>query len=465
MISRSSRPFLLLLAVSLLALPARAQQQETPPPAPPVPAPAEPQTTPPAEPQAPPAEPQTAPPPEEVPSPATPEPQTPTVPEPSGSGGGGEGQTEGVELPPRSPDERILPRLDVYFPEGELDLRVNRLINKTFFEGQVKYNFIDGDITAFLRYRYYGYQRTTQFTVFDAIEFDRIDEDVTEDFDRVRGTLLLFQWPHNYNHRTFGLVELDSISSNRRERGSDFFVRRDRTHPFVRLGYQIGTPDEGRSSAIAGETRARTERLFSAFREFGPGDATLTLAATYGFELGLGDFDYSKFEFEALKRFDVSTRTFLVGRLRGGTFLHVGRTDPDMLLPDPDEIDFYAVPRSEVLRLDGRENLKGLDERKRGLELLFTTWEYFFPWFIESPRRFLRLEFQNWYWILYTGIGTIGFDREVYSDFDSYIPDAGIGFESSFRLRKYRFFLSGIVAQALKGNGGVEARISVKSYR
>jgi len=42
----------------------------------------------------------------------------------------------------------------------------------------------------------------------------------------------------------------------------------------------------------------------------------------------------------------------------------------------------------------------------------------------------------------------------------------GIGFESSFRLRrKYRFFLSGIVAQALKGSGGVEARISVKSYR
>ena len=49
------------------------------------------------------------------------------------------------------------------------------------------------------------------------------------------------------------------------------------------MGYQIGTPDEGRSSAIAGETRARTERLFSAFREFGPGDATFTAALTYGF--------------------------------------------------------------------------------------------------------------------------------------------------------------------------------------
>jgi hypothetical protein len=117
------------------------------------------------------------------------------------------------------------------------------------------------------------------------------------------------------------------------------------------------------------------------------------------------------------------------------------------------------------LRLDGRENLKGLTERRRGIEQLLTTWEYFFPWFLESHRSFLRLDFQNWYWILYTGTGTIGLDREVYTDFGSYEPDAGIGFESSFRLRRYRFFLSGIVAQALKGDGGVEARISVKSYR
>ena len=79
-----------------------------------------------------------------------------------------------MELPPK-PSDRFLPRLDIYFPEGDLDLRVNRLINKTFFEGQVKYNFINGDITAFLRYRYYGYRRTTQFTVFDSISFDRID--------------------------------------------------------------------------------------------------------------------------------------------------------------------------------------------------------------------------------------------------------------------------------------------------
>ena len=104
------------------------------------------------------------------------------------------------------------------------------------------------------------------------------------------------------------------------------------------------------------------------------------------------------------------------------------------------------------MRLDGRDNLKGLTDRSHGTELLLSTWEYFIPWFIEEKRNFLWLEWQNWYWVLYRS-GTTGFDTDVYTDFDSYIPDVGLGFESSLRLRKYRFFLSGIVAQALKGMG------------
>jgi hypothetical protein len=407
-------------------------------------------------------------------TPATPTPQQPqaptvppTVPEPSGSGGsaGDGGDTgEGGEVPPK-PSDRFLPRLDVYFPEGDLDLRVNRLINRTFFEGQVKYNFINGDITAFLRYRYYGYKRTTQFTVFDSISFDRIDQNVTSDFDRVRGTLLLMEWPHDYNRRTFFLTELDRISSNRGANGSEFLVRRDQTNTFVRLGYQLGTPDEGRSSAIAGETRARTERLFSAFREFGPGDSTITAAVTYGFPYGIGDFNYLKFEFEALKRFDISERTFLIGRLRGGTFPYLAKANPKTLPPDPDPIDFYAVPRSEAFNIDGRENLKGVRNTPLGTDELFTTWEYFFPWFLDKERPFLHLSWESWYWVLYAGYGTIGLNHSVYTDFSTYYPDLGVGFESSVRLRRYRFFISGIVAQALKGNGSLEARISVKSYR
>src|SRR4030095_11343531 len=77
---------------------------------------------------------------------------------------------------PKPPEERYLPRLDVYFPEGDLDLRVNRLVNKVFFEGQVKYNFVKGDISAFLRYRYYGYQRTYRLTLFDAVETPGVEQ-------------------------------------------------------------------------------------------------------------------------------------------------------------------------------------------------------------------------------------------------------------------------------------------------
>jgi hypothetical protein len=302
--------------------------------------------------------------------------------------------------------------------------------------------------------------------VFDSIQFDDIDQSVTDDFDRTRGTLLLLQWPHSYSHRTSFLAELDRISTNKPTE-VDRLARIGNTNTFMRYSYQYGTPEDGRSNAIVGEPRARTERLFSAFREIGPGGAGFTAALTYGFPYGFGDYDYVKFQLEALKRFDVTQRSFLIGRLSGGTFLYKAKVDLDPAAPPPstEPEDNLRVPRGDFFALDGRDGLLGLSRRSRGTEVLFTTWEYFMPWFIEQKRRFLWLDWQNWYWILYTGAGTIGFDRKVYSDFSTYIPDAGVGFESSFNLRKYRFFLSGIVAQALKGRGGVEARISVKSYR
>lgn len=392
--------------------------------------------------------------PEEAPQ-ALPAPEATPAPEP-------EPEPREEEPKPKPPDQRFLPRLDVYFPEGDLDMRVNRLINKVFFEGQVKYNFVKGDISAFLRYRYYGFQRVTQFTVFDAIEFEGV-EDFDSDFDRVRGTLLLLQWPHSYHQRTFLLAELDRISTNKEEVAQ--VLRLGRTNTFVRFGYQLGTPEDARSNAIVGETRARSERLFTAFREIGPGGFGFTGALTSGFDIGIGDFDYLKLETEVLKRFDVSDRTFLVGRLHAGSFLRKGTRDPNDLPEEFNEFDRLAIPLGEFFRLDGRENLKGVDEKLRGTDEIHTTWEYFFPWFLAADREFLKLNWSNWYWILYGGVGNVGLDRDIYSNFGDYIPDVGIGFESSFNLRKYRFFLSGIVAQALKGDGGVEARVSVKSYR
>jgi len=429
-----------LAAVTLLAafcaLPARAQPPEDTPAPPPevVPAPAA---------QAPPATPEPLPAPGQPPAPADP------------------GESAGL----KPPEDRILPRLDVFFPEGDLDLRISRLINEVFFEGQIKYNFINGDITAFLRYKYYSLRRTTQITVFDSISFDRIDQNVTNDFDRVRGTLVLFQWPHSYNNRTSFLAEFDRISTNKPTE-VDRLLRLGATNTFIRYAYQFGTPEDGRSNAIVGEPRSQTQRLFSAFREIGPGGYGFTGAVTYGFPYG-GDYDYVKLEFEALKRFDVTRRSFLIARLAGGSYPHIGSVTPDPAAPPSSEpqIDRLRLPSDNFFQLTGRDGLLGYKDRRHGTEVLLTTWEYFMPWFIEKTHHFLWLDWDNWYWVLYGGYGTLGFDKKVYAELSGYVPDAGVGFESSVRLRKYRFFLSAIVAQALKGNGGVEARISIKSYR
>ena len=371
-----------------------------------------------------------------------------------------------AEAEPPGAREGYLPKLDVFFPEGDLDLRVNRLVNKVFFEGQVKYNFIEGDITAFLRYRYYGYQRTFQLTAFDAVEFDGIEE-LSDEFSRVRGLLGLIQWPHNYHFRTFLLAEIDRLISNKEE----LELTNNQTNTFVRLGYQIGTPRDARSNALVGESRARIEQLFTPFREIGPRGAGLTIAGTYAFDLGLGDFDYVKLEAEALKRFALPGKNFLIGRLHAGSFPVRDRCEdeeagtPCAELPDLEEADRLSIPRNELFRLDGRENLKGLSEGLRGTHELHTTWELFLPWFLDRSHRALGLEWNNWYWVLYGGVGNIGFDTGTFLEPSDYIPDVGVGFESSFRLRKYQFFLSGLLAHALNGQGDVEARVSVKSYR
>jgi hypothetical protein len=362
--------------------------------------------------------------------------------------------------------EGFLPRLDVFFPEGDLDLRVNRLINKRFFEGQLKYNIVEGDITAFLRYRYYAYRRTYQVTLFDAVEFDGIEE-LSDEFSRVRGALGLMQWPHDYHRRSFFLAEVDRIISNKESQR----FSNNRVNTFVRAGYQIGTPRDGRSNSLVGESRAVVEDLFTPFREIGPRSSGLTLATTYAFDVGLGDFEYLKLEAEALKRFSLPGKNFLIGRIHAGAFPLSERCmdgEPDTPCaeePDIEEEDRYSIPRSEIFRLDGRDSLKGLSERLRGTYELHNTWEYFIPGFLDKHHRFIGLDWTNWYWVLYGGVGAVGFDSQVLVEPDAYIFDIGAGFESSFRLRKYTFFLSGLLAQALHDGNSLEAKLSIKSYR
>lgn len=370
-----------------------------------------------------------------------------------------EGRTEAMIAHDDSAEKQgfIVPDLDLFIPEGEFELRLHRLIDRVSFEGQVNYNFVDGDIRAFLRYRYYAYKRTYRFAVFDTLEFR--DFQNSDEFERVRGGLFLIQWPHSYHHRTFLLFEVDNITTNRES--SQTNGRVSNVNTFVRTGFQLGTPDDDRSNAIVGEDRGEIRRLFTPYRHIGPGDWGFTGAVTWGFDFFGGEFDYLRFEGETLKRFELPGSSFLFGRLHAGTFIR------KVINPAPstqDPRDGLLIPRSEFFRLDGRDNLKGLDRRVRGTEELHTTWEVLLPWFVNQEHEHIGAQWQTWYWVLYGGFGTVGFDREIYSDLGSYVADAGFGFQSSFKVKGYTLFLSALLARELESDADLKFRVSLKSF-
>ncbi len=370
---------------------------------------------------------------------------------------------------PGAPEQNTLPdstetgepplssRIDVYLPEGRLDLRLSRLVKNALFEGQIKYDFIDGDISAFLRYRYYGYRTIYQVTLFDALEFEGVEE-LDNDFERVRGLLTLLEWPHDYHHRTFLLAEVDRLSSSKPAQQ----FSNERTNTFVRLGFQRGTPNDPRSNAIVGETRARTESLLSVHRKIGPSQAGFTAALSYSFDFLGADFEYLKLELAALKRFDLTPKTFVIGRAEGGSFLHHVALNNDLRVDPRDRV---SIPRNELFRLGGRENLKGVDSDRRGTEVVRMTVEAFSAIFRDRAIRALGVEWTTLYSVFYAGMGNSGFDRDVYTDIDSYVPDVGFGLEAAFQLRDYKIFLSGLVAYALEESDGVKAHLTVRTYR
>lgn len=360
---------------------------------------------------------------------------------------------------PAPPAERetLLPDLDFYFPEGELDFRLNKLLKGSFYEGQLRYDFVKGDIEAFLRYRYYGYNRIYQLGLFDAVEFEPIEKG-SNDFERTRGGLVLLQWPVDYHNRLFLLGEVDRISSNKEE----FQFTTNKTDSFFRFGYQLGTPDDVRLNAIVGETRAQRRTLFTAHREIGPSSAGFSAALTYGFDAFLGDFDYAKLELAGLKRFRLGPRAFIVWRAHAGTFPRKEIVRPELKDDSPDR---YSIPRGEFFRLDGRDALKGLQRDLRGTDERHTTLELFIPWFLDESRPALGVEWTSWYWILYGGYGAIGFDAADVEDTANYLTDVGIGFETSFTLKDYTIFIGGVAAYVLDLSDGIEARFSVKAYR
>src|SRR5258706_687853 len=169
------QPIAVTFAVILAATTSRQQhppRPQTPPPPPPA--------------QPPPPQPALVPVPE--PEPPALEPLPPTPPAAT--------QPQPQPTPPLSTvaasgyDRRdVLP--NIYLADGRASIRLRKLIKNVLFESQIDYKFVTGDLSTFLRYKYYAHDFTYKVGVFDTISFGAIGSH-TDEFERVRGGLLLF---------------------------------------------------------------------------------------------------------------------------------------------------------------------------------------------------------------------------------------------------------------------------------
>lgn len=362
-------------------------------------------------------------------------------------------------VPPPEPEKTgIFPDVNVYLPEGRADIRLLKPIRNSLFENQINYNFVSGDISAFLRYKYYGRRATSTFTFFDSIEFEELER-LSNDFSRTRGALYLQRRPINYYNRLFGLLEFDRLTFSRPVDHPDA----NRTNIYVKFGYQFGTPSDERSNAVVGEARDRVFDLFTAYREVGPRGRGVSVAATWGFDFLGGDYRYVKTEMEALQAIALPRRHRLVLRLHGGYFPYK-KTEREEF--DPELGTPFSIPRYELFRLNGRQELKGYRGTERGPNAAYLTAEYVLPVFTETSRRFLGLDWSSLYIIGYSASGNVGNETSVYTRLRDYKVDVGVGFESALSFRRYRAFLGVLVAKTVvNGVHGPRLLITLKSYR
>ncbi|MEO8216447.1 MAG: hypothetical protein ABI718_05135 [Acidobacteriota bacterium] len=374
--------------------------------------------------------------------------------------------------PAANDHQNAFPSLNVYLPEGEFDIRLRKLIRNVLFEGQVNYNFVNGDISTFLRYKYYARAFTYKIGLFDSLSFKSL-QDTSGDFNRVRGAFVQFEHPRKYNRRLYFLTE------------DDRFLHGDVDNPdnrksnlFVKLGYQIGSPFDERLNSIASESSGRVPPVLTAFRELGPRKFAAAVGITEGIP-SAGDFNYTRLEAEALKRFDVSSSTFLIMRGHLGSMLQKspsGLTRADF---PPDESSFdlpswaYRVPFDEYFRLGGRDALKGVDDHKRGTDEAHLTGEYFVPLFRNRDFKTWVIHWNNLYGTGYVGAGTLGFRGKPSDQFTDYklgdlTADAGLGVESSVTVRDFTVYLTAVFASTVQAPDALrhnEFRFSVRTTR
>ena len=388
------------------------------------------------------------------------------------------------------------PSVNIYLPEGQATIRLRKLIRNALFESQIDYDFINGDISTYLRYKYYARNYTYRIGVFDSIEFPNVGESSDTEFERVRGGLVLIGLPKDYNNRYYFLLQNDRLTFG------DFIPRDDddddddpnappptpeppripnfdnrQNNIYLKIGYQLGTPFDERMNAIVGETRGRLTPVLTAFRDIGPQRTGLAAALTQSGEIATGDYRYTKFEAEGLRRFDITAASFVFSRLHVGAFLGYQELERDLDndgIPEPTEevpeVVRYSIPRYELFRLGGREALKSIssDDEAIGTREFHLTNELFVPIFRNRDYRLGAVHWNTVYGIGYVGAGTVGFDFDDFTNSEEFVVDAGLGTEQALTIRDFNVFLSVVVARTMRGPedlGGTKVRFSIRTVR
>jgi hypothetical protein len=354
------------------------------------------------------------------------------------------------------------PSVNIYLPEGQASIRLRKLIKNVLFESQIDYKFVEGDISTYLRYKYYARNFTYKIGVFDTIGFPNIGQKGVE-FERVRGGLLLVELPRDYNNRYFWLVQDDRLTFGEEN------IDNRKNNIYTKLGFQYGTQFDERMNAIVGESRGRIVPVLTAFRDIGPQKLGLAGAITQSARISTGDYKYTKLEAEALRRFDITGTSFIFSRLHAGTFLSKG-TNPNAGTDPLPDIERYTIPRYELFRLGGREALKsiGADDSAAGTNEIHLTNEYFVPIFRNRDFRTWLMRWNTLYGIGYVGAGTATFNTRDLTKSENFVFDAGIGTEASLRIRDFDVLFSVIYAHTFHAPGdmrGDKVRFSIRTIR
>jgi len=398
-----------------------------------------------------------------------PPPQPQTTPSPSAPGVLSDAASSSYER------RDALPAVNIYLPEGQASVRLRKLIRNVLFESQIDYEFVNGDISTFLRYKYYARNYTYRIGVFDSIGFPDLTSDSTKEFERVRGGLLLIGVPKDYENRYFFLLQDDRLTFGDTDRPDN-----RKNNIYTKIGYQYGTQFDERMNAIVGEQRGRITPVLTAFRDIGPQRTGLAAAITQSARIATGDYNYSRFEAEGLRRFDLTSTSFVFSRLHLGTFLKRDLNDPAPIPRDRDgdgdidpvpEWEKYAVPQSELFRLGGREALKSISSNDTaiGTQEVHLTNELFVPVFRNRNYKLGRLYWNTMYAIGYVGAGTVGFKTQQLTDGKRLVADVGLGTESAITFGDYDVYLSVLVAHTFKQpddiDGGTKVRFAIRTVR